>query len=137
VAARTEKSHHPAAVAEDSAGRSGVAPGERRVFAAEDSRCKFCFGTGLEVIPGKGARRCGCRTEERKARLLEAARIPERFAECSFSNYKPDADELTQILAYAAAFRLAEEYPEVERGLLFTGPVGRGRVIFRSPLCES
>src|ERR1051325_3101351 len=34
--------------------------------------CSFCYGTGMEVVKGKGARRCRCRTEEQPKRLLEA-----------------------------------------------------------------
>jgi hypothetical protein len=32
--------------------------------AGEPVVCSFCFGTGMEVVPGKGARRCRCRVEE-------------------------------------------------------------------------
>src|SRR5205085_2894268 len=26
--------------------------------------CTFCYGSGMEVVPGKGARRCRCRNED-------------------------------------------------------------------------
>jgi hypothetical protein len=45
--------------------------------------CNLCFGTGMEVVAGKGARRCCCRAEDRKAKLMEAALIPPRYSECS------------------------------------------------------
>ncbi len=40
--------------------------------AGEPVVCSFCFGTGMEVVPGKGARRCRCRAENARKRLLEA-----------------------------------------------------------------
>jgi DNA replication protein DnaC len=93
----------------------------------DPSECAFCFGTGLEVVAGKGARRCRCRAQERQARLLEAARIPSRYARCTLSNYRPAPGQGTQFQAFNYAFKLADEYPAVERGLLFTGPVGTGK----------
>lgn len=89
--------------------------------------CPFCFGTGLEVVAGKGARRCGCRAQERRERLLEAARIPRRYARCTLANYHPAPGNGTQLQAFNHAFKLVDEYPAVERGLLFTGPVGTGK----------
>jgi DNA replication protein DnaC len=89
--------------------------------------CSFCFGTGMEVVAGKGARRCRCRVEERRGRLLQAARIPCRYARCTLANYRPDPGQPTQLLVFNYAFRLVDEYPAVERGLLFTGPVGTGK----------
>jgi hypothetical protein len=51
--------------------------------------CNFCFGTGMEIVSGKGARRCRCRAEDRKAKLMEAALIPPRYSECSLQSYQP------------------------------------------------
>ncbi|MGH9943597.1 MAG: ATP-binding protein [Pyrinomonadaceae bacterium] len=81
----------------------------------------------MEVVPGRGARRCRCRTEERRAKLLAAARIPRRYERCSFANYHPVSGNGTQLQAFNYAFKLANEYPAVDRGLLFTGPVGTGK----------
>jgi DNA replication protein DnaC len=89
--------------------------------------CSICFGTGMEVVPGRGARRCRCRIEERRAKLLEAARIPRRYERCSFANYHPVSGNGTQLQAFNYAFKLADEYPAVDRGLLFMGPVGTGK----------
>lgn len=89
--------------------------------------CSFCFGTGMEVVAGKGARRCRCRAEERRASLLHAARIPCRYARCMLASYRPDSGQPTQLRAFNYAFKLVDEYPAVERGLLFTGPVGTGK----------
>ena len=73
---------------------SAVHPGPAPATASEDTRrdpsvCSRCFGTGMEVVAGKGARRCRCREQERQQRLLEAARIPLRYARCTLANYHP------------------------------------------------
>jgi DNA replication protein DnaC len=81
----------------------------------------------MEVAAGRGARRCRCRVQERRGRLLEAARIPSRYARCSLANYSPAPGQGTQLRAFNYAFRLVDEYPAVERGLLFMGPVGTGK----------
>ena len=96
--------------------------------AAEESVvCSICFGTGMEVVPGKGARRCHCRNEDARKRLLEAARIPRRYEGCSLSNYQPGANNGSQLRAFNYAFRLAREYPSADRGLLFMGACGVGK----------
>jgi DNA replication protein DnaC len=95
--------------------------------AAEPVVCSFCFGTGLEVVLGKGARRCQCRTQDRQRRLFEAARIPRRYQECSLSNFTPAKNNGSHLRAFAFAHRLVSGYPAVDRGLLFTGPVGTGK----------
>jgi DNA replication protein DnaC len=89
--------------------------------------CPVCYGTGLEVVPGKGARRCICRTRLLRERLLNDARIPRRYEKCSLQNYYPADAKLTQQNAFRFAWTLAREYPVVDRGLLFTGPVGVGK----------
>jgi DNA replication protein DnaC len=89
--------------------------------------CSFCFGSGMEVVAGKGARRCRCRTEERRAKLFEAAHIPPRYERCSLSNYQVAPANGTQLQAFNYAFKLVNEYPAVERGLLLMGPVGTGK----------
>src|SRR3712207_223716 len=100
---------------------------DERVQAAEPSTCQYCFGTGMEVVAGKGARRCRCRTQNTQSRLLEAARIPRRYDECSLQNYYPAKGNGTQLRAFQYAWRLAREYPAVDRGLVFMAPVGVGK----------
>src|SRR5829696_8808878 len=89
--------------------------------------CPFCFGTGMEVVAGKGARRCHCRTEGRRAKLFEAAHIPLRYERRSLSNYHVTPGNGTQLQAFNYAFKLVDEYPAVDRGLLLTGSVGTGK----------
>jgi DNA replication protein DnaC len=91
--------------------------------------CSFCFGSGMEVVAGKGARRCRCRTQSSQARLLEAARIPRRYEQCSLQNYYPAKGKFYTIQsnAFRFAYTLARQYPAVDRGLVFMGPVGVGK----------
>ncbi len=97
--------------------------------------CQRCYGTGHEVVPGKGARRCECRTQDTRSKLLEQARIPRRYREpapprreaCTLQNFYPAPNNGSQLKAFNYAFRLVREYPAVERGLLLMGPVGVGK----------
>ena len=104
---------------------------ERDDAATEDvaptPACARCYGTGLEVIPGKGARRCACRTQDTQAKLLNSARIPRRYEACSLQNYYPTQGNGSQLRAFNYAFRLVREYPAVDRGLLMMGTVGVGK----------
>jgi DNA replication protein DnaC len=94
---------------------------------AEPAACALCFGAGMEVVPGKGARRCRCRTRDTRTKLQEAARIPRRYEECSLANYQPANNNGSQLGAFNHAYRLAREYPAVSRGLLFMGTCGVGK----------
>ncbi len=101
--------------------------GDAAVAASQTTICSYCYGSGMEVIAGKGARRCRCRTQERQASLLEEARIPRRYQECSLANYQPALGNSTQFLAFNLAFKLVDEYPAIDRGLLLMGSCGVGK----------
>ncbi len=94
---------------------------------APPSVCPRCYGSGMEVVPGKGARRCDCRTESNQSKLIQSARIPRRYDGCSLQSYYPAQGNGSQLKAFNYAFRLVREYPAVERGLVFMGPVGVGK----------
>lgn len=88
--------------------------------------CVDCFGTGTKLDPVKGAMPCPCQKTARFRRLIGAARIPRRYEKCSFANFKcspgtPQDDALRH------AHKFANEYPAVDRGLLFMGPAGVGK----------
>jgi DNA replication protein DnaC len=92
----------------------------------ETEVCTECFGTGTKIDPVKGAMPCPCRRPHRFKRLVEAARIPRRYADCSFGTFKTrpgTAQDHAMLLAQS----LVAEYPAVERGLLFMGPAGVGK----------
>lgn len=99
----------------------------RSKASAPQNVCELCFGTGTRLDPDRGAVLCDCRRSSSSQRLLDAARIPPRFRECSFHNYYPNPDNLTQYFAHNFATRLVEEFPAVDTGLLFMGPVGVGK----------
>ena len=91
----------------------------------QEDVCPKCFGLGIEVVPGKGARPCECGKRDLQTRSLDRARLPERYSKCHFHNYT--ATSLAQQRAFKLAMSLAMEYPAVEQGLLFMGPVGVGK----------
>ncbi len=117
---------HPLFVVPDRAAGEEASPAQPP-RATETNACQYCYGTGMEVIAGKGARRCRCRTEGARTKLIDSARIPRRYDQCSLQNYYPAQGNGTQLRAFNYAFRLVREYPAVERGLLFSGPVGVGK----------
>jgi DNA replication protein DnaC len=88
--------------------------------------CNDCFGTGTKLDPVKGAIPCPCQRPDRFKRLLVAARIPRRYADCSFESFKT-APGTAQDRALQHAQKLVQEYPAVDRGLLFMGPAGVGK----------
>jgi DNA replication protein DnaC len=87
--------------------------------------CPKCYGAGLEVVPGKGARPCECRQRNTQTNDLEKVRIPKRYDTCHFHNYH--AASPSQERAFKYASKLAMDYPAVDRGLLLTGTVGVGK----------
>jgi DNA replication protein DnaC len=88
--------------------------------------CEECFGTGTKLDPVKGAIPCPCRRSERSQKLIATARIPRRYEKCSFANFISDPGT-SQDHALRHAHTFANEYPAVDRGLLFMGPAGVGK----------
>ncbi len=104
-----------------------TAPDTARQETAMSAVCSRCFGTGMEVIRDRGARRCECRKQDDRAKLLEVAHIPCRYHGCLLSNYRPAQGNGSQLQAFNYAFKLVDEYPAVDRGLLLMGTVGVGK----------
>ncbi|MDX6289990.1 MAG: replication protein DnaC, partial [Blastocatellia bacterium] len=89
--------------------------------------CPHCFGTGMEVVPGEGARRCRCQSPDHRQRLLQAARIPARYQHCTLQGYDA-GDSDSKWIAKIEADRVINDYPIIDgRGLLFVGAVGVGK----------
>jgi DNA replication protein DnaC len=88
--------------------------------------CEECFGTGTKLDPLKGAIPCPCRRRDRSRKLLAVARIPRRYGKCSFNTFHCEPGS-PQDNALLHAHKFANEYPAVERGLLFMGPAGVGK----------
>jgi DNA replication protein DnaC len=91
----------------------------------EPEVCPLCYGSGQEVVPGKGARKCACRKQKSHSNLIEKANIPRRYADCHFQSYR--AMNPSQERASRFASKLAFDYPAIERGLLLMGSVGVGK----------
>lgn len=98
------------------------------------SACPICNGVGLvRVVDEAGrwvSRTCECQQMEREGRRLSAARIPDRYRDCTLDTYEiyHGADSsLSQALLTARRF--VEEYPAgtAGKGLLFTGSIGVGK----------
>lgn len=87
--------------------------------------CPKCFGTGMEIVRGKGARICECRRSRSHHGQFDSVRLPKRYDGFHFGNYKPQNPSQTVALKSSMAF--AMEYPAVDRGLLFMGSVGVGK----------
>ena len=109
----------------------GAAPTQTNLPGAENSSaeaevCQQCFGTGVEVVPGKGARPCRCRAQDSRRTFLEAARIPRRYANCTLENFKCEPNSAQDRALQYARF-LVGDYPYLDRGLLLMGPAGVGK----------
>ena len=106
-------------------------PAEGRVEFAKRSDdpdptvCQKCFGSGMEIIPGKGARQCQCQKQSGRANPFDKVRVPRRYLNCHFNSYEPSNPLQSQAAKYALKF--TQEFPAVDQGLLFTGPVGVGK----------
>lgn len=94
-------------------------------FVLDSTVCQICSDTGMEVVPGKGARKCECRKSIRGMDPLTAARIPAKYRNDSFETYlilDPDKER-----ALTKATDFVKHYPDVSNGLLLMGPVGVGK----------
>jgi len=63
--------------------------------------------------------------QEKVLQLLEKSGLGKRFAKRTFENFKAENEELKKALLKSRDF--VEKFPHVEKGLLFTGPVGVGK----------
>ena len=89
--------------------------------------CPRCFSTGLEIVPGEGARRCDCQTSDHLQRLFQAARIPARYQHCTLANYDAGSSESMWIAKREAQIVLDDFLVIEGRGLVLVGPVGVGK----------
>src|SRR5580698_2170116 len=102
---------------------------------AEMNTCTICDGVGLvRVVDTTGkwvSRPCQCQELEREERRIAAARIPQRYRDCTLDAFDPSyigADE-TLGRALLTARRFVDAYPvdTAGRGLLFVGSAGLGK----------
>jgi len=100
---------------------------------AKSAVCSLCDDTGWKSVADGRVVKCDCRMRQRGATIEEAARIPRRYAKCSFENFVTELPDLTSTehqslhTARFRAGRFVEEYPNDKMGLLFIGPTGTGK----------
>ncbi|MBI3949905.1 MAG: ATP-binding protein [Acidobacteria bacterium] len=107
----------------------------REKAKVQSTECSYCHGTGWEYVEEKAVRRCRCRgqvPQSNMERLMEAARIPPRYAGCELRNFIPQGSvsspELdSQRMALLMCQKFVKEYPNMDYGLLLIGPVGTGK----------
>jgi DNA replication protein DnaC len=90
--------------------------------------CALCEDTGWKSITIEGVSRvtrCECWQQRLSQSLLKNARIPRRYTHCELSNFEIHGD--TQRIAHQRAVRLVEQFPVVDKGLLFYGDAGVGK----------
>ena len=92
-----------------------------------DAVCPGCFGTGVKIVPEKGARICDECQRRTGDSLIDAAKIPVRYADCSFNTFRDPKGTGSIYWALMKAKTLVNEYPAVEKGLLLMGSVGVGK----------
>jgi DNA replication protein DnaC len=94
-----------------------------------NAACPVCNGTGWKtiIIEGKANRvtRCDCYFANRTARLLKAAQIPARYANCTLSNV--DIVNTSLSIAVSDIQHFVQYYPLEKMGLLLIGPPGVGK----------
>ncbi len=91
----------------------------------DEDGCPKCFGSGMEVIPGKGAKPCSCQFRNDRNDPFQKVRVPRRYNGCHFNSFR--AEHPTQASAVRFAMQFTQEYPAVDQGILLSGPVGVGK----------
>ena len=87
--------------------------------------CPRCAGSGWERMPDQSVRRCSCRAVAHNSSVVTAARIPRRYDDCDFDSYFPLNPSQEAALMWSR--RLADEFPNLDVGLLLMGTCGVGK----------
>ena len=80
-------------------------------------------------------RPCECRRVVRTSNLVAGARIPRRYEDCDFDSYFPLNPSQEAALMFAR--RVADEYPDLDVGLLFIGTCGIGKTHLSVAILQS
>jgi DNA replication protein DnaC len=97
--------------------------------------CSICDGVGLIRVKDTAgnwvSRPCECQVMEREGRRIAAARIPDRYRNCTLDAFDPSYPGADPSLARALqmARKFTETFPvdTAGRGLLFVGSMGLGK----------
>ncbi len=95
-----------------------------RVVEDDKPTCPKCFGSGKEIVEGGVKGNCSCQLENRVAKRLAEAEIPERFSQAAFSTYNPYSPALQEALQKTQRF--VADFPG-NTGLLLMGSCGVGK----------
>jgi DNA replication protein DnaC len=90
--------------------------------------CPICDDTGWKPIDDEGVARvarCDCWRTKASERGIAAARIQRRYGHCELTNFEQHYDSLRA--AYKKSVQFIEQFPVVDRGLLFQGAHGVGK----------
>jgi DNA replication protein DnaC len=121
----TEKSKRLRILKPETTEKSDATP--EKPDRAADNTCPRCFGTGIEIVAGGGARRCDCQTSDHLQQLFQNARIPARYQHCTLANFDA-GDSESMWIAKREAQIVLDDFLVIEgRGLLLVGPVGVGK----------
>lgn len=92
--------------------------------------CALCEGTGWRPVERNGVRAvepCPCQAQARNPDWwMERARIPARFQACDFDHFMTLGNHSLE-LAKLMAQKFTQEYPLVDKGILFLGNPGVGK----------
>ncbi len=94
----------------------------------ESHPCVRCNDTGWILKESRGslvARRCNCFEKRKSEILLEQAKIPKRYINCTFKNFEIHNDSHRHALKITKQF--VKNYPVQDVGLLYIGPCGVGK----------
>lgn len=97
--------------------------------------CPICEGSGLRLVERPGGLRvaepCECRIARRQVRMIEQARIPQRYAHCTLDDFETQLpwSDRSQGKALFKAKNFVREYMPAGNGtgLLLTGSIGVGK----------
>jgi DNA replication protein DnaC len=99
----------------------------------KDEGCPECGGTAWKRVVKdgiEGVTRCDCFLGERRSSAMTKAGVPKRYEECAFdgrSGGKPWEPVEKAVRAAKIAEGWAEQFPDVEAGLLLFGQPGVGK----------
>jgi DNA replication protein DnaC len=91
--------------------------------------CPVCQGSGWQFLEREGSTavvRCSCYRETLTDKLLDAARIPRRYAHCDLDRFVTYGNEKLEAAAREAK-SVAERFPIVSKGIFLLGPPGVGK----------
>ena len=107
----------------------------RRETPMPEELCPICEGAGLRLVERADGTRvavpCDCRIARRSTRMIEQARIPERYRHCTLDDFAPNYDGKNKSLegALLMANDYVQSFPTVSdgKGLVLLGTVGLGK----------